>query len=55
MWSGSLGIHRLSDGACVEDRQPHGSGLNALAFSPDGRLLFTGADDRKLLGWEVLT
>jgi WD40 repeat protein len=55
MWSGSLGIHRLSDGAEVAERAAHNSGLNTLAFTPDGTLLLTGGDDGKLLAWEVLT
>lgn len=54
MWSGYLGIHRLSDGANVETRAAHNSGLNALGFTPDGNFLLSGGDDGKLLVWEVL-
>jgi WD40 repeat protein len=53
MWSGYLGLHRLSDGALVEGKTAHNSGLNALAFTPDGKLLLTGGDDGKLLAWHV--
>jgi len=55
MWSGSLHIHRLSDGGRVEATAAHNSGLNALGFTPDGTLLLTGGDDGKLLAWEVVT
>jgi len=55
MWSGSLGIHRLSDGVRVEAQAAHNSGLGALGFTPDGKLLLTGGDDGKLLAWKVLT
>ncbi|MFD1044541.1 WD40 repeat domain-containing protein, partial [Kibdelosporangium lantanae] len=52
-WSGFLVIHRLSDGAEVDAREAHHSGLNAIGFTPDGSLLLTGGDDGKLLAWEV--
>lgn len=55
MWSGALGVHRLSDGASVEARMAHNGGLNALDFTPDGTLLLTGGDDGKLLVWDVET
>jgi WD40 repeat protein len=55
MWSGSPHLHRLSDGAEVDARAAHHSGLNALGFTPDGTLLLTGGDDGKLLAWEVLS
>ncbi|SNY37920.1 hypothetical protein SAMN05421748_105159 [Paractinoplanes atraurantiacus] len=54
MWSGYLGLHRLSDGVEVETKEAHSSGLNALGFTPDGKTLFTGGDDGKLLAWQVL-
>jgi len=54
MWSGYLGIHRLSDGEEVDGERAHNSGFNALGFTPDGSRLFTGGDDKKLLAWEIL-
>ena len=33
----------------------HGSHLNAIAFSPDGRMVLTGADDDMAILWEVAT
>jgi WD40 repeat protein len=43
----------LSTGASVRRLKGHGGGVWSLAFSSDGRLLASGADDQELRIWEV--
>jgi WD40 repeat protein len=43
----------VSDWSLAQRLEEHESYVNALAFSPDGRLLASGGEDRRLLVWSV--
>jgi WD40 repeat protein len=54
MFSGTIKIHRLSDGARTDRKaRSHNGEVPALVFTPDGRHLLSGGDDGKLLVWAV--
>jgi WD40 repeat protein len=55
LWSGFAKITRLKDGRTVVrgDTPPHTGRVLDIAFSRDGKRMFTGSDDGTLLVWEL--
>ncbi len=49
---GLVRIRDFKSGAGIREFA-HGSGVNSVAFSPDGQFLISGSDDRKLRLWNV--
>ncbi len=52
-WNSFANVRLINDGslACITAR--HGGAITAMAFHPDGGLLATAADDRKVRLWET--
>lgn len=49
-----LGLVRIHHFGAGKPRDfEHGAGVNSVAFSPDGKLLLTGADDKKARLWRL--
>ena len=50
---GTLKLWEVRSGKCLRTLEGHGDGVRACGFSPDGRLLVSGAWDGTLKLWEV--
>lgn len=50
---GLIEIRRITDGVIKRSFEGHYSGINGLAFSPDGRLMATASQDRSTRLWDV--
>jgi WD40 repeat protein len=46
-------LYEIPSGKLLAEEEEHGTGISALAFSPDGRLLATGGRDGRIILWTV--
>lgn len=51
-WDNVVHLHKLGDKEPASWAKLEGS-MSGLAFSPDGKLLFTGCRDSRMLGWDL--
>jgi WD40 repeat protein/uncharacterized caspase-like protein len=50
---GDIRLYEISSGKLIAVLRGHANSVNALAFSPDGRLLLSGSSDKTAVIWDI--